>query len=57
MNARRIVHGHSPHRGRQPEAYHDGKAIGYDGGLSRYYGGRRTRGRGGAGASVAPLPE
>jgi Calcineurin-like phosphoesterase len=56
MNARRVVHGHSPHRGRQPEAYHDGKAICYDGGLSRHYGGRRRRGGGGAGASVAPLP-
>ena len=54
--ARRVVHGHSPHRARGPDAYHGGRAICFDGGLSRYYGGHRA-GRGGpASASVAPLP-
>jgi hypothetical protein len=57
MGARRVVHGHSRHRARQPEAYHGGKAICYDGGLSRYYGGHYLRGRGAAGATVAPLPD
>jgi hypothetical protein len=54
--ARRVLHGHSPHRGREPDAYHQGRAICFDGGLSRYYGGRAVRGRGAAGATVAPLP-
>jgi hypothetical protein len=53
--ARRVLHGHSPHRGRGPEAYNEGLAICFDGGLSRYYGGRAFRGRA-AGATVAPLP-
>jgi hypothetical protein len=57
LNARRVVHGHSRHRARQPEAYHGGKAICYDGGLSRYYSGHPLRGRGAAGATVAPLPK
>jgi len=57
MGARRVVHGHSRHRARQPEAYHGGKAICYDGGLSRYYSGYPRRGRGAAGATVAPLPD
>ena len=52
--ARRVVHGHSRHRGKDPDVYHGGRAICYDGGLSRYYGGHRA-GRGGpASASVAP---
>jgi Calcineurin-like phosphoesterase len=54
--SRRVVHGHSRHRARQPDAYHEGKAVSFDGGLSRYYGGHPFRGRGPAGASVAPLP-
>jgi hypothetical protein len=54
--ARRLVHGHSPHRAREPERYHGGRAIDFDGGLSRYYGARGLRGRGPAGATVAPLP-
>ena len=54
--ARRVVHGHSRHRGKQPEAYHEGRAICFDGGLSRYYGGHPAARRGPARASVGPLP-
>ena len=54
--ARRVVHGHSRHRARGPDVYHGGRAICYDGGLSRYYGGH-SAGRGGSvSGSVAPLP-
>jgi hypothetical protein len=50
--ARRLVHGHTPHRGRRPDGYAGGLAIGFDGGLSR-----GPRGWGGAyAATVAPLP-
>ena len=38
--AARVVHGHTPHRQPRPDVYHGGKAICYDGGLSRYGGGR-----------------
>lgn len=54
--ARRVVHGHSRHRSKQPDSYHGGLAIAFDGGLSRYYGGHPPGRRGPAGASVAPLP-
>jgi hypothetical protein len=56
MGAPRLVHGHSRHRGKDPDAYHGGTALSYDGGLSRYYGARQIRGRGAAGATVGPLP-
>ena len=52
---RRIVHGHTPHRKARPDAYHGGRAICFDGGLSRY-GGNRFRRLSPLGASVAPLP-
>ncbi|HKV87670.1 MAG TPA: metallophosphoesterase [Candidatus Dormibacteraeota bacterium] len=51
--ARRTVFGHTPHRSPRPERYHDGRAINYDGGLSRAH---RLHRRGSAvGATVAPL--
>lgn len=53
--ARRVVHGHVPHGLSRPDAYHEGLAISYDGGLSRYYGSRYRR-RAPLGASIAPLP-
>ena len=53
--ARRVVHGHVPHGRNSPDAYQDGLAISYDGGLSRYYGSPYRR-RTPLGASVAPLP-
>jgi len=53
--SRRVVHGHTPHRDSKPHAYHQGKAINFDGGLGRY--GRRPYRKGTpAAASVAPLP-
>jgi Calcineurin-like phosphoesterase len=51
--ARRVVHGHTPHRERGPRVYAGGRAINIDGGLARR---GRWQGRGPAGASVAPLP-
>jgi hypothetical protein len=54
--ARRVVHGHTPHRGRVPDVYADGRAICFDGGMGRW--GRPGALRGGAiGGTVAPLPE
>ena len=45
--ARRLLHGHTPHRRREPDAYHDGLAINFDGGFFT----RRSPVR----ASVSPL--
>ncbi|MBJ7602566.1 MAG: metallophosphoesterase [Candidatus Dormibacteraeota bacterium] len=56
MSTPRIVHGHVPHRGREPLIYHGGRALNYDGGLSRYESSAGRRGGGSAGATVAPLP-
>jgi hypothetical protein len=53
MNARRVVFGHKPHRGSRPAVYHGGKAINFDGGLSR--GHRRHRRDAPVTASVGPL--
>lgn len=53
MKSRRVVFGHKPHRGSHPMTYHDGKAINFDGGLSRAH---RLYQRGAPlAASVAPL--
>ncbi|HEY8681013.1 MAG TPA: metallophosphoesterase [Candidatus Dormibacteraeota bacterium] len=54
MDASRVVHGHKPHQSNRPEAYHDGLAIDFDGGLSRYGKNRYQRLRP-VEASVAPL--
>jgi hypothetical protein len=52
--ARRAVHGHTPHRSRQPEVYADGRAICFDGGMGRW--GRPGAQRGGSiKGTVAPL--
>jgi Calcineurin-like phosphoesterase len=51
--SRRVVFGHSPHGGRAPQAYHGGKAINFDGGLSRSIRGFRRPAP--TGATVAPL--
>jgi hypothetical protein len=53
--SRRVVFGHKPHRSPRPASYHDGKAINFDGGLSRAH---RLHQRGApVDASVAPLPD
>jgi calcineurin-like phosphoesterase family protein len=36
MGAGRLVHGHKPHSRPRPDVYHDGLAIDFDGGFSRY---------------------
>jgi len=51
--SRRLVFGHKPHRGSQPAVYHDGKAINFDGGLSRSH--RLHQRSAPVTASVAPL--
>ena len=53
--ARRVVHGHKPHDKARPDAYHGGRAVNFDGRLSRYYGQARFRRTTPLGASVAPL--
>jgi hypothetical protein len=54
MDARRVVHGHKPHQSSRPEAYHDGLAIDFDGGLGRH-GKNRYKRLLPVEASVAPL--
>ena len=51
----RIVHGHVPHNRSRPDIYAHGRAIAYDGSLSRFYGSRYLR-KGPAAATVGPLP-
>ena len=52
-HCRRVVFGHTPHRSREPEVYHDGLAINFDGALSRTH--RKHLRTSPIGASVAPL--
>ncbi len=53
--ARRVVHGHTPHRCKQPDVYANGLAICFDGGMGRW--GRPGALRGGSiKGSVGPLP-
>jgi hypothetical protein len=51
-NCRRVVFGHTPHKSHIPDAYHDGRAINFDGGFSRRH--RKYR-RSPIAASVGPL--
>jgi calcineurin-like phosphoesterase family protein len=52
-HGRRVVFGHKPHHGSKPMTYHGGKAINFDGGLSRSH---RLYQRGAPlAASVGPL--
>jgi len=53
--SRRLVHGHVPHNRPRPDAYAGGRAIDYDGSLSRFYGSRYVR-KGPPAATVGPLP-
>ena len=50
--SRRVVFGHTPHRQSEPAHYHGGKAINFDGGLSRVHYRRAAP----LAASVGPLP-
>jgi hypothetical protein len=50
----RVVFGHSPHRGTQPDSRHGGRAINFDGAFSRRH--RLYRRQSSVGATVAPLP-
>lgn len=52
---RRVIHGHSPHRARQPDQYAGGRAVAFDGNFSRFVGGRFSH-QGPVAATVAPLP-
>jgi hypothetical protein len=52
--SRRVVFGHTPHRSPAPERYFGGRAINFDGGLSRSH--RLHRGSA-LGATVAPLED
>jgi hypothetical protein len=53
--SRRVVFGHNPHGGSQPQSYHGGKALNFDGAFSR--GHRLFRRQSPAGASIAPLSD
>ncbi|HXC78799.1 MAG TPA: metallophosphoesterase [Candidatus Acidoferrum sp.] len=52
-NSRRVVFGHKPHGGSSPHRYHEGRAINFDGGLSRSH--RKHRRTSPVSATVAPL--
>ncbi len=52
--SRRVVFGHTPHRGSKPDVQQDGKALNFDGGFSSYH--RMFRHLSPPGATVAPLP-
>jgi calcineurin-like phosphoesterase family protein len=55
IGGRRVVFGHKPHRQSRPATYHDGRAINFDGGLSRAH---RLHQRGAPlAASVGPLDQ
>lgn len=53
MQGRRVVFGHKPHRGAMPGRYHGGRAVNFDGGLSRAH--RLYQRQAPSGASVGPL--
>jgi calcineurin-like phosphoesterase family protein len=53
--SRRVVFGHNPHGASQPQSYHGGKAINFDGAFSHAH--RLFRRRSPAGASIAPLSD
>jgi len=55
FGARRVIHGHTPHRGDRPSARHEGRLWGFDGCFSRYWN-RDGSGAGPVGATVALLP-
>lgn len=56
FGARRVVHGHTPHWHEAPDARHDGRAIGFDGRFSRYWGRLPGEEGGPVAATVGLLP-
>lgn len=52
-NSRRVIFGHRPHRSHTPERYREGRAINFDGALSRHH--RKHSRATPVSASVAPL--
>lgn len=52
-DCRRVVFGHKPHGASAPRQYHGGRAINFDGGLSRSH--HKHRRTSPVGATVAPL--
>ena len=52
MQSRRVVFGHTPHGGKKPAVFHNGRAMNFDGRLSRSH---RRYGAAPVSASVAPL--
>ena len=52
-DSRRVVFGHKPHGASAPRQYHGGRAINFDGGLSRSH--HKHRRTSPVGATVAPL--
>ena len=52
-NSRRVVFGHTPHKSHTPQSYHNGRAINFDGALSRNH--RKHSRTSPVTASVAPL--
>lgn len=55
MGCERLIHGHKPHDRAAPDAYHGGRAIDFDGRLSRFQGRARYRRRTPLSASVGPV--
>jgi len=53
-NSRRVVFGHTPHGAKKPAVFHGGRAINFDGGLSR---GHRRFHSSPVAASVSPLDD
>lgn len=56
FGAGRVVHGHTPHWNDEPVVFHAGRALGYDGRFSRFWGRAEGEEPGPIGATVALLP-
>jgi Calcineurin-like phosphoesterase len=56
FGVQRVVHGHTPHWNEEPIEFHGGRAVGYDGRFSRFWGRAEGEEPGPIGATVALLP-
>jgi hypothetical protein len=56
FGVRRVIHGHTPHWDDAPVALHGGRAVGYDGRFSRFWGRAEGEEPGPISATVAILP-